>query len=428
MELKEDFMGVCSVLYPNNLKSWNFGCAKAGVVDALNCGSRSLPWCDFRKDALVNKIAVMVFQAASYLTDPLSKCHEFYRRIYVIEACNPEANAISNLARKIALGLGAVGWASLAIFTTLPGALLRYFGSYLQANPFIYAQGPANGKVLPDERSFSLLSWNICGVDGGYAISDGGVLPWSFRIDNIINKIIEKNADVNCLYEVFDPNAAFYICEKLKERGYSHFYFNIGPRAIGVSSGILVASKYNIKNPEFSPFSQDILVGRTKNAAKGVFAFDLESQGKNFARIYSTHLQHSEEPQFPTAEEVEARKRQMQIIVDKVNAVRDRCIVVTGDLNLDDDEYNTSSWQNRFQKGNSFGAFGKTWGGDEFCACMVGKRISEPLNLDHTMVVKGTARAISTSLVQTGYNPAHFKAGALSDHEGLMSRIYTQTT
>ena len=398
------------------------------AVDTFNCCSQSLPWCDFSKDALANKSAVRAFQAASYLTDPLSKCHEFYRRIYVVEACYPEAYAISNLARKIVLCVGAVGWASLAVFTTLPGVALRYLGSYLQTKPFIYVQGSANDKVMLKDYSLSLLSWNICGIEGGYSISDGGVLPWAFRIDEIINKLIEKNADVNCLYEVFDPNSAFYICEKLKEHGYSHFYFNIGPRAIGVSSGILVASKYNIKNPEFSPFPQDSLIGRTKNVAKGVFAFDLESEDKNFARIYATHLQHSEEPQFPTEEEVEARKWQMQIIVDKMNSVRDRCIVVTGDLNLDDDEYQASSWNKHFQKGNVFSASDKTWDGDEFCARMVGKRISGSLNLDHTMVVKGTARAISTSLVSTGYNPAIFKAGALSDHGGLLSRIYTQTT
>lgn len=229
---------------------------------------------------------------------------------------------------------------------------------------------------------------------------------------------------VNCLYETFDVNAAFHICEQLKQRGYNDFYFNIGPKAVGVSSGILIGSKYKIHNPAFSPFPQDSLVGRTKNAAKGVFSFDLQGRrGENFARIYATHLQHSEEPAFPTAEEVEARRKQMQIIVDKIDVVRDRCIVVTGDLNLDDEEYRDSSWQDRFQKGDPFGDGLKTWGGDEFCARLVGKRVSGPLNLDHTMVLNGTAHSIETSLVETGYDPAVFKEGVLSDHDGLFSTI-----
>jgi endonuclease/exonuclease/phosphatase family metal-dependent hydrolase len=370
---------------------------------------------------LFEKIAGLFFLAASYLTDPICKCHEFYWRISIVDSLNPESSAFSNTARKIALFLGLIAWATLAVITTLPGVALRFLGARLQQNPYLYGEGESPGKVLPPGRSFSLLSWNICCVGAGYSITDGGVMPWSFRIDDIVQKIIEKDADVNCLYETFDSKSAFYICEKLKGRGYTQFYYNIGPRAVGVSSGIFVASKYKIKNPEFTPFPQDTLVGRTKNAAKGVFAFDIESEGESFARIFSTHLQHSEEPQFPTPEEVEGRRRQMEIIVDKVNEVRDRCIVVTGDLNLDDEEYNASSWQHLFQKGDEFEE--KTWGGDEFCARLMDKRISGALNLDHTMVWNGTAQELQTTLVKTDYEAAIFKEKALSDHEGLFSEI-----
>ncbi len=367
------------------------------------------------KDLWLDKAATHAFRAASCLTDPICKSHELFRRICVVEAETP--NPLLSLARKIVLFVALIAWASLAVVTTLPGIALRALAAYIQKRPFIYWRGESEGKVLPPSRSFTLLSWNVCCVGAGYSISDGGVVPWSDRIDRIVDQIVEKDADVNCLYETFDSKSAFYLAERLKENGYAHFYFNIGPKAVGVSSGIFVASKYNIQNPEFSPFPQDTLVGRTKNAAKGVFSFDLE----NFARVYSTHLQHSEEPEFPTLEEVEARRRQMEIIVGKVNQVRDRCVVVTGDLNLDDQEYNNSSWHARFQKGDEF--TGKTWDGDAFCAQMVEKRISGPLNLDHTMVASGTAHAISTSLVETGYEAARFKADALSDHAGLYSQI-----
>ncbi len=373
---------------------------------------------------ILNQLAIQTFRAASYLTDPICKSHEFYRRIFTVEALHPTSSRVAHLARKASFAIGAAGWASLALFTTLPGVVLRSSALYMQKDPFIYVQGQPGGKDLPSDRSFSLLSWNVCCVGGGYPISDGGVMPWSFRIDNIVRKVIEKDADVNCLYETFDSESAFYICKKLKEKGYNHFYFNIGPKAIGVSSGILVASKYNIKNPEFSPFPQSSLVGRTKSAAKGVFGFDLESRGQHFARIYSTHLQHAEEPAFSTDEEVEARNKQMQIIVEKVNTIRDRCVVVTGDLNLDDSEYETSSWHHRFEKGEwQFGSM-KTWEGDEFCARMVGKRVSGPLNLDHTIVARGTNRSLSTSLVETGYDATTFKKEALSDHAGLLSILH----
>src|SRR5690606_8728250 len=112
------------------------------------------------------------------------------------------------------------------------------------------------------------------------------------------------------IYETFDTKSAFLLAEKLKEKGYTHFYFNIGPQALGVSSGIFVASKYEIGQPEFTRFPKETLVGRTKAAAKGIFAFDLKSHGKSFARIHATHLQHSEECSHPTQEERSGRERQ----------------------------------------------------------------------------------------------------------------------
>lgn len=354
------------------------------------------------------------FYLASYLTDPICKAHEYFRRIYVVDALNPTATKIANWARKFFLMMAVVLFSILALFTTGPGAALRGMASWCQNEPYLFHRGGAENKVLPQNREFSVFSWNICCVAGGYTITDGGVVPWEERIDEIVGQIVKQDADVNCLYETFDTKSAFYLTEKLKENGYGHFYYNIGPKAVGVSSGIMIASKYEIKDPEFVLFPKDTLVGRTKNAAKGVFGFDLVSEGKSFARVFSTHLQHSEEPAFPTIEEIESRRKQMEIIVDKVNQIRDRSIVVTGDMNQED-----LPWPAEYQRGDVFE--GKTWAGDGFCANLEGKRVSGPLNLDHTLAVR--ARNIVTTMVGTGYDPAQYKQEATSDHNGLFSRI-----
>lgn len=374
-------------------------------------------------DATNNKIAAILFQAASYLTDPICKAQEFFRRIDVVDSLHPTAYKITNYMRKGFLLLGVVGAVFLGSIMSIPGIGLRAFGKYLQKRPFIYHKEEGNEKALPADRTLSLLSWNICCPAGEYSITDGGVTPWDFRINSVINKIIETDADVNCLYETFDTRSAFYLCDQLKQKGYGHFYFNIGPEIIGVSSGIFVASKYAIENPEFTPFPLDSLVGRTKNAAKGVFAFDVLSQGKAIARIHATHLQHSEQPQYPTSEEWSGRRKQMEIVVDKVDKVKDRCVIVTGDLNLDDEEYSVSPWRERFEKGDTYRDPDRTWGGDEFCAKLMNKPISQSLNLDHTMVVKGTAQQIRTSLINPQYHPSYFSKMALSDHAGLFSTI-----
>ncbi|MBS0625669.1 MAG: hypothetical protein JSS32_06430 [Verrucomicrobia bacterium] len=364
----------------------------------------------------VQNLSFSLFRAASYLTDPICKAHELYRRVQIIDKLDAKATQISRLIQKIAFCAGIVGAFVLALITSLPGMLLRGLAAQIQQTSYTHFQfGP--GKPIPEE-GFTLLSWNICCTGGGYSISDGGVVPWADRIDAIADQILEADADVNCIYETFDFHSAYYLMMRLREKGYVDFYFNIGPQAVGVTSGIFVASKCKLDNVEFDRFPKDSLVGRTKAAAKGVFSFDLGDA----ARIFTTHLQHSEEPQFPTPDEVKARKQQMEIIVKKVDQIKDRCVVVTGDLNLDDDEYQASFWKDRFVKGKEYDEF--TWGGDESCALLVGnKRVSKPLNLDHTMILKGSAQSIRTKLIETDYDPKIFKKSARSDHRGELSHI-----
>jgi endonuclease/exonuclease/phosphatase family metal-dependent hydrolase len=247
------------------------------------------------------------------------------------------------------------------------------------------------------------------------------VIPWPFRIGGIIKKIRENDADVICLYEVMDIKTGLQIYEAIK-KDYRHFYLHIAPRTIGISSGIFIASKFEIKNPEFMTFPKEMLVGRTKNVEKGVFAFDVQSAGKVFARIFSTHLQHSEECEFPTKEEQAARKQEMELIMSKMNKVSDRAVVLTGDLNLDDKEYQGSSWAPQLEKGKPH-VGPPTWGGDKFYADLVQKRVSTALNLDHTAVLKNSARDIATTVVHVGYDATKLTNEALSDHSGLYTTI-----
>ncbi|PWU14885.1 MAG: hypothetical protein C5B45_03800 [Chlamydiae bacterium] len=356
------------------------------------------------------------FCFASLLTEPICKAHELFRRLCLVDVLNPTASKTSNWVRKFFLGMGLVVSSFLSIGTAIPGAALRGIISHLEKEPFIYYQGKLPDQDLKDH--FSLLSWNICCIGGGYSISDGGVMPWSFRIDNIITKIQEEDPDILALYEVMDTAAGFYLYEKLQEK-YAHFYFNLGPRAIGPSSGIFIASKTEMTNPEFTPFPKQMLVGRTKISEKGVFSFDIYV-GEKKVKIYATHLQHSEQPQYPTQEEIEARKAEMELIIKKVSRDSGH-VIVTGDLNLDNTEYAHSAWKETFQ-GVSFDENGsRTWGGDEFCAEMVGKRDSGPLNLDYTLITKGSEIKAKTSLIETGYDDTTFTIEALSDHRGLLS-------
>lgn len=359
------------------------------------------------------------FTAASYLTDPICKAHELFRRVSLVDSLNPDSWRMTKLFQKAALLLGTgfcffVNLPPLLLF--LPGMAIRFLASNLQSRPFLHWAGRA--KALSDKpESFSLLSWNICCIGAGYAISDGGVMPWPFRIDLLAAKILEQKADVVCLSEVFDIKTASALYDAMKDE-YAHFYVHIGPRTIGPSSGLFIASKYELNNPNFTAFPKEMLDGRAKKTEKGVFSFDVAG----FATVLTTHLQHSEEPQFPKIEEETARRQEMELIMEKVESVAaGRAVIVTGDLNLDPKELKASAWSQWFQQTDNLPP---TWGGDEFCAKLAGrKRFSTERTLDYTLLKNGTAKEIKTTVVETGYVASKFKRLALSDHLGIRSVI-----
>ncbi|MBX9922808.1 MAG: hypothetical protein K2Y01_01740 [Rhabdochlamydiaceae bacterium] len=146
----------------------------------------------------------------------------------------------------------------------------------------------------------------------------------------------------------------FALHQELEKNGYNHFYCNMGAKPIGVASGIFDASKYKISSPEFIPFPHEMLVRRTKKTRKGVYAFDIESQGIAFAKIFTSHMQNSKKPQFPNVKEVTARKMQMDLILKKMAEISDRCVIITRELNLDDQKYNTSTWNPYFYKKDEY--------------------------------------------------------------------------
>ena len=112
----------------------------------------------------------------------------------------------------------------------------------------------------------------------------------------------------------------------------------------------------------------------------------------------------------------------MASILNHMQRVQDKACVLTGDLNLEEQEYHASEWKDLFDKGKIEGA-GSTWGGDRFCSTLLGKPTSSPFNLDYTLVIKNTCATITTSYVETGFDGAAFNPGAISDHKGLLSII-----
>ena len=360
------------------------------------------------------------YLVASKLTDPLCHAHELYKETLIVDALYPDHSESENWMRKGALMVRSSAYAFLSLFTTLPGAELRWIAQFLQNKPFIYFKGEAEESKM--DHSLSLLSWNLCCMSGGYSITNGGVLPWSYRMGQLNEALLAQDADVICLYEIFDIQTALHLYQGLKE-SYTHFFFHIGPNTVGLSSGLFVASKLNIVEPLFLPFPQETFYGRGKYFKKGFFSFGIQQEGEKIVNIVTTHLQHSEIAGCPTQGEIAARQHAMEMILAHMKQ-RDAIIpcVLAGDLNLDGEEYRRASWQEQFETGE-IKSDGFTWGGDQFCSAFTHKPPSAPLNLDHTLVMKGFPTHLQTVYVEAGFNGAAFNRDALSDHRGLLSII-----
>src|SRR5258705_880990 len=125
-----------------------------------------------------------MFRWASYLTEPVCRSHERYRRICLVDTVHPGGSRLANLARKVRLFTELLGHAGLASLTTVPGIALRHAAASWQARPYLCTRSPSPGKTLPADRAFSILSWNVCCVGGGYPVSGGGVLPSPARVED----------------------------------------------------------------------------------------------------------------------------------------------------------------------------------------------------------------------------------------------------
>jgi hypothetical protein len=370
---------------------------------------------------------IMALTIASYLTDPICKVREYFYTFSILDKiCTGTAQKVREAAF---LSLGIVAFSLLTPLTAPLGAALRGAVASLESKPYIYLERTQEGRVLPEDREITLFSHNWCDMPAGYSITDGQVLPPSRRerVDANIAMIKESNADVVCLCEIEDIRDAFYISSQLSE--YPFIIPVAGVRAIGPSSMMYVASKYKIAKDsiEFVPFAKGSEVtGRAQFAEKGVLQFAIESQGEKKAAIFLTHLQHSEIPAQPEEYEKEARAAEMRRIIGKIREKVElgAGVIFTGDFNLEEKELQTflDQYQVDWLRRDPSVQGAPTWGGDAWCAKLMGKPSSGELVLDYTLVA-GNVASLSTKIIDTGYLDSEFRVEATSDHRALVSAI-----
>ncbi|MFI5334889.1 MAG: hypothetical protein ACHQT8_07005 [Chlamydiales bacterium] len=320
------------------------------------------------------------------------------------------------------------GYATLGMISYVPALALRIVMACVSREPFIHASGGEAEARLRAGRVVKIDMQNIACVAGGFVYTDAGLLPWQERIPKIADQILKCDSDVCIRLETFDTGSAFYLRDRLHGR-YAHFYFNIGGvKVLGPSSGIFVASKFAICDPEFTQFTSDMKVERTRFVALGVFGFTLMSDQTPFMRVFVTHLQPSQETSFPTSSEKACREKEMRLIGNKIDQVKGMPVIFAGDMNMDRLVFNTT-YGKRFEQGvllwheiDHAKKTLKTWGGDALSAMVSGHRISMEHDLDFIAAVKGSVKQLRTALAPTDFKASQLTT-ASSDHAGLVSTI-----
>jgi exonuclease III len=177
---------------------------------------------------------------------------------------------------------------------------------------YTYVPGQQEDKKLPENRTLKIMNWNVCFFGDLVPMLFGGVRPYVDRVDAVVRTIINSDADIVCLQEIFSLKGGDALVEKLKPH-YAHFYTKIGPRVIGFSnenqgipSGLFVASRYPLKNVEFVPFTAE---QTPSNRAYGVFAADICTEQESLARLLATHLQPGS-----STEDIAYRAKQMTVV------------------------------------------------------------------------------------------------------------------
>ncbi len=208
--------------------------------------------------------------------------------------------------------------------------------TYLQGRMHpLTALTPTSHKVWDDEP-FTLLDANMAGTE--FRIMDylNGVPPTKERVKKWVRLLLQENPDVICLQEAFDIDDIYqYIAKSLQEEGYYVVMTTKRVGVIGMTAGLLLASRYPIEDVDFLRYPHPR--GDDKYAAKGVLAARIALKEDVFITIATTHMQSGYPRGTPPEEHVKWKTEQFDLAMgfiqefNKGSENRDEILV--GDFN-----------------------------------------------------------------------------------------------
>lgn len=176
-----------------------------------------------------------------------------------------------------------------------------------------------------DKDSMKLMTYNV-GAGPAFMCAANGLREPLQRVDGVVDKICKSNADVVCLQEVFDEEFAEALIKKLQSKKYKYFVYRAGKTGSfwQLNSGLMIASKTLITQPEFYQFKNG--VGEDSLAKKGLLKTTIKG-----INVFNTHLQAGGHNPKATAR-INAHTKQMEAIKQKITLSNKA--VIAGDFNI----------------------------------------------------------------------------------------------
>ncbi len=195
---------------------------------------------------------------------------------------------------------------------------------------FAFALGTAEPLDPDSLDTLSIFTANIICFPGNLPYTYGGICPWEQRIDQLVETIINVDAPIVTLQEVWDPRAMRALTQKLQAH-YAYFVYAAGDPAgtihvdkMGYNSGLFIASKLPLDQVKFEKFVRSMPQGSNR----GTLLVTSRVAHAQFSLI-NTHLQHGNDP-----EQIAIRKEQLAACAERLGEKSSAHKYLVGDLNI----------------------------------------------------------------------------------------------
>ncbi len=174
----------------------------------------------------------------------------------------------------------------VAVAGGVVGGALRMFASCSRAD-FVFIR-PEKDVAPKQLEKLTLCTFNVSMMPGFINILGRDFSPPLERVEAMAQALIDCGADVLCLQEAFNTDAQDKLVELIKKE-YPYIIFNAGFSSYRLSSGLMIASKFPITNPQFWEHTHKI--GTEYLAAKGTLAVTIQPSPDQKIPVFNTHLE-----------------------------------------------------------------------------------------------------------------------------------------